>query len=67
MDAEITADTAMLQDAVTHTAGCGSTSTRVEPSRPGVTRSITKNATAIITYPSTPNTAVETRPLPKSS
>lgn len=35
MDAEITADTAMLQDAVTHTAGCGSTSTRVAPSRQG--------------------------------
>ncbi len=31
----MTADTAMLQDAVTQTAGCGSTSTSVVPSRAG--------------------------------
>jgi hypothetical protein len=51
------ADTARLQDAVTHTAGCDSRSTSVAPSLPGVTRSTTRNATAIMTSPSRPKAA----------
>ena len=58
IEATMIAETASVAAAVTRDAGWNSRSTRTAPSRPGVSRSSTTNATTCSSTPSSPNTTV---------